>query len=123
MAKRLLTRIAAHSLAQIDGVLDCDSGSVDSIGLKGGMFKTGAQTLVNQGMSLLQHIVLLTGRMDGENVRGPEKARRLDEWIALELPGAAPFVWAYGDSSGDKELWARADRSVRFGRRAHKGTG
>lgn len=65
----------------------------------------------------------LTGRMDGENVRGPEKARRLDEWIALELPGAAPFVWAYGDSSGDKELWARADRAVRLGRRAHKGTG
>jgi phosphatidylglycerophosphatase C len=65
----------------------------------------------------------LTGRMDGENVRGPEKARRLDEWIALELPGAAPFVWAYGDSSGDKELWARADRAVRLGRHAHKGTG
>jgi phosphatidylglycerophosphatase C len=65
----------------------------------------------------------LTGRMDGENVRGPEKARRLDEWIARELPDATPFVWAYGDSSGDKELWARADRAVRLGRRAHKGTG
>jgi phosphatidylglycerophosphatase C len=65
----------------------------------------------------------LTGRMDGENVRGPEKARRLDEWIAHELPDAAPFVWAYGDSSGDMELCARADRAVRLGRRAHKGTG
>ena len=64
----------------------------------------------------------LTGRMRGENVRGPEKARRLDAWIAEELAGAAPFVWAYGDSSGDKELWARADRAVRLGRRAHKGT-
>jgi HAD superfamily hydrolase (TIGR01490 family) len=65
----------------------------------------------------------LTGRMDGENVRGPEKARRLDEWIAYECPGTNPFVWAYGDSSGDKELWARADRAVRLGRRAHLGTG
>ena len=65
----------------------------------------------------------LTGRMCGENVRGPEKARRLDAWIAEELAGAAPFVWAYGDSSGDKELWARADRAVRLGRRAHQGTG
>jgi phosphatidylglycerophosphatase C len=65
---------------------------------------------------------LLTGRMHGENVRGPEKARQLDEWIARELPGATPFVWAYGDSSGDKELWARADRAVRLGRRAHRGT-
>ncbi len=60
----------------------------------------------------------LTGRMLGENVRGPEKVRRLDSW----LDGATPFVWAYGDSSGDKELWARADRAVRLGRRAHRGT-
>ena len=65
----------------------------------------------------------LTGHMDGENVRGPEKARRLDAWIARECPGTSPFVWAYGDSSGDTELWARADRAVRLGRRAHKGTG
>jgi phosphatidylglycerophosphatase C len=61
----------------------------------------------------------LTGRMSGENVRGPEKARRLEAW----LDGATPFVWAYGDSSGDRELWARADRAVRLGRRAHRGTG
>jgi len=65
---------------------------------------------------------LLTGRMQGENVRGPEKARRLDDWLAREFPDTTPFVWAYGDSSGDKELWARADRAVRLGRRAHKGT-
>jgi phosphatidylglycerophosphatase C len=64
----------------------------------------------------------LTGRMQGENVRGPEKARRLDAWIAREYTGASPFVWAYGDSSGDRELWARADRAVRLGRRAHRGT-
>jgi phosphatidylglycerophosphatase C len=64
----------------------------------------------------------LTGRMDGENVRGPEKARRLDAWLAREASDTAPFVWAYGDSSGDKELWARADRAVRLGRRAHRGT-
>jgi len=64
----------------------------------------------------------LTGAMAGENVRGPEKARRLDAWLARELPDATPFVWAYGDSSGDHELWARADRAVRLGRHAHKGT-
>jgi len=64
----------------------------------------------------------LTGRMIGENVRGPEKVRRLDAWLADEAAGATPFVWAYGDSSGDKELWARADRAVRLGRHAHLGT-
>jgi HAD superfamily hydrolase (TIGR01490 family) len=60
----------------------------------------------------------LTGRMLGENVRGAEKARRLEAW----LDGTTPFVWAYGDSSGDRELWARADRAVRLGRRARRGT-
>jgi HAD superfamily hydrolase (TIGR01490 family) len=60
----------------------------------------------------------LTGNILGDNVRGPEKALRLDRW----LDGATPFVWAYGDSSGDRELWARADRAVRFGRRARRGT-
>lgn len=61
----------------------------------------------------------LTGNIVGDNVRGPEKARRLDRW----LDGTTPFVWAYGDSSGDKELWARADRAVRLGRHAGRGTG
>ncbi|MET0421831.1 MAG: HAD-IB family hydrolase, partial [Acidimicrobiia bacterium] len=51
----------------------------------------------------------LTGEMAGANVRGEEKARRLDTWIGdRDL-----FVWAYGDSSGDRELWARADRAVK----------
>jgi len=65
----------------------------------------------------------LTGRLHGANVRGPEKARRLDEWLHHELGGRPSFVWAYGDSSGDRELWARADRAVRLGRRAYRGTG
>lgn len=55
----------------------------------------------------------LTGRLRGENVRGAEKARRLEAWLA-EQPA---YVWAYGDSSGDRELWARADQAVRVARR------
>jgi len=55
----------------------------------------------------------LTGRLQGENVRGAEKARRLEAWLA-EQPA---YVWAYGDSSGDRELWARADQAVRVARR------
>lgn len=64
----------------------------------------------------------LTGRLEGANVRGPEKARRLDAYLDDETDGRPTFVWAYGDSSGDRELWARADRAVRLGRRAHRGT-
>jgi phosphatidylglycerophosphatase C len=55
----------------------------------------------------------LTGEMQGANVRGLEKARRLDELLA----GRPAYVWAYGDSSGDKYLWEQADRAVRIGNR------
>ena len=55
----------------------------------------------------------LTGELAAPNVRGLEKARRLDAYV----DGAASYVWAYGDSSGDRELWARADHAVRVSRR------
>jgi phosphatidylglycerophosphatase C len=51
----------------------------------------------------------LTGALRGTNVRRAEKTRRLDAWL-----GDGPaYVWAYGDSRGDTELLARADRPVR----------
>ena len=54
----------------------------------------------------------LTGELARPNVRGAEKVRRLDEWL-----GTVPaYVWAYGDSSGDHELLARADQGVTVGR-------
>ena len=58
----------------------------------------------------------LTGELARPNVRGPEKVRRLDEWLRRD--GRPAFVWAYGDSSGDRELLARADRGITVGRRA-----
>jgi phosphatidylglycerophosphatase C len=54
---------------------------------------------------------VLTGRLLGANVRGPEKARRLQEWL-----GDGPVeLWAYGDSAGDRELLALADHATRIG--------
>ena len=54
----------------------------------------------------------LTGRLEGANCRGPEKARRLREWLAEKgLEGAER--WAYGDSAGDTELLALADHPHR----------
>lgn len=50
----------------------------------------------------------ITGRMLGGNCRGPEKVARLEAW----LEGARPPVYAYGNSSGDRELLARADVGV-----------
>jgi phosphatidylglycerophosphatase C len=55
----------------------------------------------------------LTGELNGANVRRAEKARRLDAWLG-ERPA---YVWAYGDSTGDRELFERADRAIRVGRR------
>ena len=47
----------------------------------------------------------LTGRLTGPNVRGPEKEVRLRAWL-----GDGPrTMWAYGNSSGDRELLAMAD--------------
>ena len=44
-----------------------------------------------------------TGEMIGGNCRGPEKARRLHEWMDRTGLRRAT-VWAYGDSRGDREL-------------------
>ena len=55
---------------------------------------------------------LLTGALDGPNVRRAEKVRRLEAWAGTQ----AFELWAYGDSAGDRELFARADRAVRVQR-------
>jgi HAD superfamily hydrolase (TIGR01490 family) len=56
----------------------------------------------------------LTGRLEGGNVRGAAKVSRLEGWLGGREPAA---LWAYGDSSGDRELLARADHPFRVGRR------
>lgn len=55
---------------------------------------------------------VLTGRLEGKNVRGPEKARRVSEHLA-----GRPLGWAYGDSAGDRELLAAAEVAHLRGRR------
>jgi phosphatidylglycerophosphatase C len=54
----------------------------------------------------------LTGRLQGRNCRGPEKVERLRAWLG---PGDAT-VYAYGDSSGDRQLWEFADHAYRVRR-------
>ena len=51
----------------------------------------------------------LTGALEGPNVRGPEKAVRLQAWLGGDVPET---LWAYGNSSGDAELLAMADVPV-----------
>ena len=56
----------------------------------------------------------LTGRMVGPNCRGPEKLRRLREWLGDSFDNTE--LWAYGDSSGDTEMLAAATHPTRLTR-------
>jgi phosphatidylglycerophosphatase C len=56
---------------------------------------------------------LLTGRIVGRNCRGAEKVRRLTELLGEE----PERLWAYGNSSGDRELLAAAHEPTWIGRR------
>lgn len=51
---------------------------------------------------------LLTGRYDGANCHGTEKARRLLAWLG-QRDGCE--IYAYGDSRGDREMLALADHA------------
>jgi phosphatidylglycerophosphatase C len=55
----------------------------------------------------------LTGRMDGPNVRAHQKALLLRDALG---PGPVE-VWAYGDSSGDREMLQMADHPIRISHR------
>jgi phosphatidylglycerophosphatase C len=52
---------------------------------------------------------LLTGRMDGPNVRAGQKALLLEAALG---PGPVE-VWAYGDSAGDRQMLEMADHPTR----------
>jgi phosphatidylglycerophosphatase C len=60
----------------------------------------------------------LTGRFEGPNCRGAEKARRLRVWIddSVNTADKDTFVWAYGNSAGDLDMLSGADLGVNVGR-------
>jgi phosphatidylglycerophosphatase C len=59
----------------------------------------------------------VTGALQGGNCRGPEKAARLVQHLEPAGGGERVKLWAYGDSSGDRELLALADHPIRVTRR------
>jgi phosphatidylglycerophosphatase C len=57
-----------------------------------------------------------TGKIDGANCRGPEKAQRISRWaVDAGLDGDIRLAYAYGDSSGDVQMLALADHPVMVG--------
>ncbi len=82
---------------------------LDVLGRTLGVDAVLATTLANDGTTF-------TGELVGRNCRGPEKLRRLDEWLAARdgIDGGRRGVvlWAYGDSAGDRELLGAADHPI-----------
>jgi len=72
--------------------------------------KLGVEHVIS--CSLAHEDGILTGTLVGGNVRGAEKVRRLQSWLA----GTPVELWAYGDSAGDDELLAFADHPTRIAR-------
>ena len=58
----------------------------------------------------------LTGSYLGQNCRGKEKLRRLDEWILARHPDVAPTLYAYGNSRGDRRMLRAATHPYDAGR-------
>jgi HAD superfamily hydrolase (TIGR01490 family) len=58
----------------------------------------------------------LSGSYLGKNCRGREKLRRLNEWLALRYPKAAPTLYAYGNSRGDRRMLRGATYPYEVGR-------
>lgn len=59
---------------------------------------------------------VLSGELRGPNVRGHEKAVRLRRWLGDDGDGVR--LWAYGNSSGDRELLAMAHSATWVARAA-----
>lgn len=51
---------------------------------------------------------LITGKFDGKNCWGPEKVKRIEKYLNLD---DFEYVYAYGDSRGDREMLLIADES------------
>ena len=58
----------------------------------------------------------LTGAYQGQNCRGTEKLRRLEEWVDQRDYPSAPTLYAYGNSRGDLRMLAHADVAYNVGR-------
>jgi len=55
-----------------------------------------------------------TGELSGPNCRGAVKAARLSEWIRQGRV-ESPVIYAYGDSSGDRDMLELSDHPVLVG--------
>ena len=54
----------------------------------------------------------ITGIIEGRNCYGEEKVKRIKEYMqANDMERAEYYIYAYGDSQGDKQMMEYADES------------
>lgn len=58
----------------------------------------------------------MTGSYLGQNCRGREKMRRLEEWISHQGYAVSPVIYAYGNSRGDRRLLSGATHPYNVGK-------
>ncbi|MCE5287539.1 MAG: HAD-IB family hydrolase [Pelosinus sp.] len=75
--------------------------------------KMGFATVLSSRLSW-NNQAFVTGCLKGNNCYGAEKAARLKKWLGTRK---ADFLYAYGDSRGDRELLALADEAYLKGKR------
>lgn len=77
--------------------------------------RLGAEAVLSTELEVSNGIC--TGELVGPNCRAAVKAERLTDW--MRVAGIdAPVVYAYGDSSGDREMLALSDHPVLVGSRS-----
>ncbi|MDQ6840129.1 MAG: HAD-IB family hydrolase [Actinomycetota bacterium] len=94
-------RQQGHRLIVVSASLDL---YLDEFGRRAGFDQVIATKLAVSGNG---PGAVLTGAIDGANVRAQEKEQRLRAAIGP----APPELWAYGNSSGDHEMLAMADHA------------
>lgn len=74
--------------------------------------RLGAEAVLSTELEVVDGVC--TGELSGPNCRASEKATRLGEWMRLREIDA-PEIYAYGDSSGDRQLLELSDHPLLVG--------
>ena len=74
--------------------------------------RLGAEAVLSTELEVVDG--LCTGELAGPNCRAAVKAERLDEWMRVSQL-SAPEIYAYGDSSGDRQMLELSDHPLLVG--------
>lgn len=76
--------------------------------------RLGVEAVLSTELEIVDGIC--TGELAGPNCRAAEKVTRLSDWLASRRIDS-PEIYAYGDSSGDRQMLELSDHPVLVGSR------